>query len=195
MKFVAATGNAGKLAEIARITASLGQEVVSLSSLGLSAEVEETGSTFAENALLKARAACLESGLAAIADDSGLCVDALAGAPGVYTARYAGPHGDDDANMTKLLRELQGVPQEKRTARFVSAVALVFPSGEEQVFLGECPGYIGTERRGAGGFGYDPVFYVNGKSYAEMTDCEKDGLSHRAAALEKLGRWLADNPR
>ena len=119
----------------------------------------------------------------------------MAGAPGVYTARYAGPHGDDDANMTKLLRELQGVPKEKRTARFVSAVALVFPSGEEQVFLGECPGYIGAERRGAGGFGYDPVFYVNGKSYAEMTDCEKDGLSHRAAALEKLGRWLADNPR
>ena len=131
-----------------------------------------------------------------IADDSGLCVDYLAGAPGVYSARFAGEHGNDDKNINKLLRLLSGVPKKDRGAKFVSVVCCAFPNGDVISARGECLGRIGFERRGSGGFGYDPVFYVGDKSFSELLPEEKDALSHRSAALknlaEKLSEYYAD---
>lgn len=193
MEWVAATNNKHKLAEIQRILDSFGYHVMSLAEMGINVDVEETGNTFAENALLKAKAICQLTGKPTIADDSGLCVDALQGAPGVYSARYAGEHGDDKANNTKLLNEMKSIPTEERDAQFVSAVAVVWPNGKQEVFEGICAGVIGLEEKGTNGFGYDPLFYVGEKTYAEMTDGEKDAISHRAKALQKLREYLEEN--
>ncbi len=184
MKFVMATHNTKKLKELARILAPLGMNVVSEGDLPFDfPDVEETGATFAENALLKARSACTISGLPAVADDSGLCVDALDGAPGVYSARYGGEHGKDAVNNQLLLRNLEGVPKEKRTAHFVSCVACVFPDGRSFTVEGRCDGIIGDAPKGENGFGYDPLFLVGEKSFAQLSAEEKDAISHRGRAL------------
>lgn len=198
MQYIVATHNAKKLKELARILQPLGIEAVTGDDLGLQlTEAEETGDTFEENARLKAELACRESGLPAIADDSGLMVDALDGAPGVYSARYAGEGASDDDRNDKLLAQLRGVPEEKRTAQFVSAVCCIFPNGDMVTARGECPGRIAFAPAGKGGFGYDPLFVVEGgKTYAELTAEEKDALSHRGNALrlfrERLSAYLKE---
>ena len=204
MKICAATGNPGKLAELRRILEAGGHEVVSQKELGLDLEPDETGTTFAENAKIKAEALCRASGLPTVADDSGLCVEALDGAPGVYSARFCGHHGDDEANNDKLLAEMAGVPAGKRGAKFVSAVCLMLPDGRTLTCLGECPGNVAFERlAGDYGFGYDPLFIpdecgtpegkrpnAEGRSYAQLTPGEKDAISHRGRALEQLEAQL-----
>ena len=188
---VVATGNAHKLVEIEQILgrALPGTRFVAVSQLGDFEDPEETGETFAENALIKARAAVAETGLAAVADDSGLVVDALDGEPGVWSARYAGVHGDDAANNAKLLRNLEGVASDARTARFMSVVALVRPDGSELLGEGACEGEIGFAPRGDGGFGYDPLFLPRdtpGRTMAELSPDEKNAISHRFHALTRL---------
>ena len=170
-------------------------------------ETRETGATFAENALIKAETICRASGLPTIADDSGLCVDALGGAPGVYSARYCGRHGDDEANNDKLLDAMQAVPAGQRGAKFVSAVCFILPDGRHLTCMGECPGSIAFERLcGDYGFGYDPLFIpahcgvgkhekrpnTEGRSYAQLTPDEKDAISHRGNALAELEKELPD---
>lgn len=190
MKFIIATHNKKKLAEMERILNPLGIEV----STAQLQEVDETGTTFAENAYLKANAACKETGLPAIADDSGLAVDALNGAPGVYSARYAGEHATDIQKMEKLLHELKNVPKEKRTARFVCSICCVFPNGERITAEANCEGTIAFELTGDGGFGYDPIFLVGEQSFGQLSDEEKDRISHRGKALmlfsQKLQEYL-----
>ena len=205
MKICAATGNPGKLRELRRILEAQGHQVLSQKELGLDLDPEETGSTFAENAAIKATAFAAASRLPTVADDSGLCVDALGGAPGVYSARYCGRHGDDEANNDKLLRVMQDLPAEKRGARFVSAVCLMMPDGRALTCMGECPGHVAFARQpGDYGFGYDPLFIPDergvpggGKrpntehdSYAQLTPEEKDAISHRGRALEELEKRL-----
>lgn len=192
---VLASSNPGKLRELqALLPADI--EVVSATDAGVVLP-PETGSTFAENALLKARAAAEQAGMIAIADDSGLEVDALGGEPGVHSARYAGPQASDADNIALLLKRLEGVPTERRTARFRSVVALVAPDGCEFLGEGVLEGQIVVEPRGSGGFGYDPVFQPLGESrtIAEMTLEEKNRVSHRAQALrqavEALHAWLS----
>ena len=153
-------------------------------------EVEETGKTFEENAMLKAVSGCVDSMMPCIADDSGLCVDALDGAPGVLSARFLGEETPYPEKIARLVELLKDVPEEKRTARFVSAVACVFPDGRRFTVRGECEGKIGFAPRGNGGFGYDPVFFVGEKSFAELTPEEKDAVSHRGNALRKLREEL-----
>ena len=182
MKLIVATNNPHKLVEFGRILAPLGIEVHSQKEYCPDLDVEETGTTFAENARLKAEAVYRATGLTAVADDSGLCVDALGGAPGVYSARYAGEHATDAQRIEKLLEEMKDVPEEKRTGRFVSAICCIGPDLLVEC-EGVCEGVIGYECRGEGGFGYDPVFYVEGRSYSEMTGEEKDAVSHRGRAL------------
>jgi XTP/dITP diphosphohydrolase len=184
-KIVMASGNAGKIREIAKLLGGLGIEVVAQSDLGV-VDAEETGTTFKENSLLKARHAAAATGLPAIADDSGLSVDALDGAPGVYSARYAGPHGDDEANNDKLLQELAGV--DKRGAAFHCVATFVENDGGALLADGEWRGEILHERRGVGGFGYDPLFLVPdcNCSSAELTAEQKNARSHRGQALRKL---------
>ena len=157
------------------------------------ADVEETGATLAENALLKARALCSATGLAAIADDTGLEVDAIGGAPGVHTSRYAGPHASYADNVAKLLRELRDVPAGRRAARFRTVAVAVWPDGREQIAEGSVTGVIAGEARGKGGFGYDPVFVPvegDGRTFAEMTAAEKHALSHRGRAFAALAGAL-----
>lgn len=191
MDFLIATHNMKKRDELQRILSPLGVHVLTADEAGVDlTDVEETGTTFEENALLKARSGCKEGKMPCIADDSGLCVDALDGAPGVYSARFAGEHGNDDKNNQKLLSLLSDVPPEKRTARFVSTVACVFPDGRELVVRGECEGKIGYEKRGENGFGYDPLFYVGERTFAEFTPEEKDAVSHRGNALRALCKAL-----
>lgn len=186
-KILIATHNKHKLAEMERILVPMGYEVVTDTDIGISlTDVEETGTTFIENARIKAESGCKESGLICIADDSGLAVDALGGAPGVYSARYSGLHGDDEANIVKLLNELKGVPDEERTARFMCSICVTFPDGTEVTAEGKCEGKIGYEKRGENGFGYDPVFMVGDKSFAELSADEKDAISHRGNALKAL---------
>lgn len=188
MKFVIATHNKHKLQELQRILTPLGIEAITADL----SEVEETGTTFAENACLKAKAACEETGLPAVADDSGLEVDALDGRPGVYSARYAGEGATDAQRIEKLLGELAEVPAEKRTARFVSSICCVFPNGDILRAEGECPGFIAFAPAGEDGFGYDPVFLCGEKTFAQMTAAEKDAVSHRGKALEKFNLVLKD---
>ncbi|MCI7333475.1 MAG: XTP/dITP diphosphatase [Oscillospiraceae bacterium] len=193
MKFIIATHNMKKQAEMQRILSPLGVEVLTAEMAGVTlTDVEETGATFEENAVLKAENGCRESGLPCIADDSGLSVDFLGGEPGVYSARYSGTHGDDEANIQKLLKKLEGVPEEKRTARFVSVVCVCFPDGRELTVDGKCEGKIGFEKHGDNGFGYDPVFMVGKKSFAELSADEKDKISHRGNALRRLVRILPE---
>lgn len=195
MKLVLASKNQHKLVEMQTILGQLGLEVVLEQDVGVDVDVEETGTTFLENALLKAEAVCAASGMAAIADDSGLVVDALDGAPGVYSARYGGKHSD--AERTALLLEnMAQVPEEKRTARFVSAIACALPDGRVVTAQGSCEGVILFETRGNNGFGYDPIFYVPqlGKTFAEADSSEKNALSHRGKALnEFLKAWKENN--
>lgn len=193
MQFIIATGNAHKLLELERILAPLGIDAVSTKTLGISLDdVEETGETFEENAYIKAKAACDKTGLPAVADDSGLCVDALNGQPGVYSARYAGENATDGDRIEKLLENLQDVSKEHRTARFVSAVCCVWPDGDTLTLRGECEGVIGFEPLGENGFGYDPIFMVGEKSFAQLTAEEKDAISHRGNALKKLQQALQE---
>lgn len=191
MDFLIATHNLKKRDELQRILSPLGIHVLTADEAGVDlTDVEETGTTFEENALLKARSGAKEGNMPCIADDSGLCVDALDGAPGVYSARYAGEHGNDAKNNEKLLKALSDVPPEKRTAQFVSCVACVFPDGRELTVQGEVKGVIGYEPKGENGFGYDPLFYVGERSFAQFTSAEKDAVSHRGNALRGLAKEL-----
>lgn len=191
MDFLIATHNLKKRDELQRILSPLGIHVLTADEAGVDlTDVEETGTTFEENALLKARSGAKEGNMPCIADDSGLCVDALDGAPGVYSARYAGEHGNDAKNNEKLLEALSDVPPEKRTAQFVSCVACVFPDGRELTVQGEVKGVIGYEPKGENGFGYDPLFYVGERSFAQFTSAEKDAVSHRGNALRGLAKEL-----
>ena len=191
MDFILATNNMKKLAEMQRILSPLGINVVTAKMLGKQLEdVEEDGRTFEDNAKLKARAACKEMNMPAIADDSGLCVDYLDGAPGIFSARFAGEHGNDEKNNDLLLEKLDGVPLEKRTAHYVCAICCTFPDGREIVVRGECNGVIGFERDGHEGFGYDPLFLVDGKAFGRYTAEEKDRISHRGNALRLLTKEL-----
>ncbi len=191
MEFVIATQNKGKLAEMRRILEPLGHRVLSAKEAGFTQDVEETGTTFAENAALKAIAVAQAVKKPVIADDSGLMVDALGGAPGVYSARYAGEGATDRQRWEKLLWELEGVPQEKRTAKFCCAIVLALPGQPPVTFYGECPGYIGPEPLGQDGFGYDPVFYLNETtSFATLSGEEKDQISHRGKAMAQLEEYL-----
>ena len=191
MKFILATKNPKKLKELQRILEPLGCEVICERDLPSPLdEVVEDADTFEGNALLKARSAMKITGLAAIADDSGLCVDALNGAPGVYSARYAGEEHDDRKNNEKLLSALKGVPQKKRTARFVSAVAVVFPNGVDFTVRGECNGYIAEEKQGHNGFGYDPLFISEKGCFGSLSDEDKDSVSHIGKSLRKMAEKL-----
>lgn len=193
MKYIIATHNAHKLIEISRILEPLGIEAVTDRDLGIELpEVEETGTTFAENAYIKAAAACEFAGLPAIADDSGLAVDALDGAPGVYSARYAGEDATDEQRNEKLLEALRDVPQGKRQAQFVSAVCCVFPNGDTLRTEGVVHGEISFAPAGENGFGYDPLFLVGDRTTAEMSPAEKDAISHRGRALEAFSEKLKD---
>lgn len=179
--------------ELKRILSGVDRiELVGLDAFPDAPEVEETGKTFEENAILKAKAISRYAKTWALADDSGLEVDALKGAPGVLSARYAGPDANDQKIVEKLLRELNGVPPEKRTARFRAVIALATPCGDTRTFSGKVEGRIGTEPKGKMGFGYDPVFYPEGhqRTFAQMSPEEKDSMSHRARALEKLKAYF-----
>lgn len=188
-KILFATGNRDKADELRAILTDY--EIVIPADIGLNGDVEENGTSFEENALIKARAAHKGCALVCVADDSGVCVDALDGAPGIYSARYSG--GDYLDNNVKLLAALKGLPWEKRTAQFVSAAAAVFPDGREAAVSGIVPGHICEKADGEGGFGYDPLFWCDeaGKTYAAMTTAEKNMLSHRKLAFEKLKPVLA----
>ena len=193
MRAVLASKNAHKLKEIAKITEQFGMELVLQSELGLDLDPEENGSTFEENSLIKAKAVMEAAGMTAIADDSGLMVDALGGEPGIYSARYGGECCKNDKERYEyLLRKLDNVPDEQRTAKFVSVITLIHPDGSTVVARGECPGRILREARGENGFGYDPVFFVeeDGKTMAEMSAERKNEISHRARALQALARKL-----
>lgn len=193
-KFVLATHNPGKLKEMSAVLNGLGIEVVSPADLGLQIAVEETGETFAENAMLKAKAVCAAAKLPAIADDSGLCVDALNGGPGVYSARYGGEELDDRGRMMLLLNTMRGMPT--RSAHFTCAIACAFPNGDTLTAEGQCAGTIAYAPMGTDGFGYDPVFMVpdKAKTFAQMDPEEKNAISHRGKALkdfsEKLETYL-----
>ena len=211
MKIIFATGNAGKLREAAEV---LGPEyeIVSPASLGITEDIPETGSTLQENSLQKARYLFERTGLPCFADDTGLEVDALGGAPGIYSARYAGPGHDHDANMAKLLKELQllEIPRQARNdykdarndywdegvsrrARFRTVVTLILADGEPHFFEGTCEGSIATARGGNGGFGYDPVFLPDaypGRTLAEVSEEEKNAVSHRGRAIRAMADWL-----
>ena len=192
MKFVLASKNKKKLVEMNAILSQLGIEVCSEADAGVDVEVEETGTTFEENSLLKARAVMEASGLPAVADDSGLCVDALNGAPGVYSARYGGPELDDTGRYRLLLENLRG--QSPRTAKFVSVITCCFPNGDVLTARGECPGTIAFAPMGEGGFGYDPVFFLpeKKKTFAQLTAEEKNAISHRGKALETFRARLEE---
>lgn len=193
MELVIASKNPGKIREIRGVLALSGLELLTFEDLADWLEPEETGSTFEQNAAIKARTLVEIFGRAALADDSGLVVEALGGRPGVHSSRYAGEEGDADRNMARLLDELEGVPAERRAAKFVCVAFLAFPGGESLVTSGECPGRILTERRGAGGFGYDPVFLPEGydQSMAELSLDEKNSISHRGKALRAMREQLA----
>ena len=185
-KFVLASHNPGKIKEMSAILAQFGVEVVSPKELGITVDVEETGTTFAENAMLKAKTICAASGLPAIADDSGLCVDALNGGPGVYSARYGGEGLDDRGRYMLLLNNMRG--QTTRAAHFACAIACAFPNGDTLTAEGRCDGTIAFAPMGEGGFGYDPVFFVpeKAKTFGQLTAEEKSAISHRGRALESF---------
>lgn len=180
MKLLLATGNMGKLREFRRMFPD--DTILSTKDVGVSLDVEENGKTFAENAAIKARALFELTGIPTIADDSGIVIDAMNGFPGVYSARYA----SEDVCCEKVLDYLAGVPAEKRSARYVCSICFVKARGEEYTVDGTCEGAIGFGKSGSRGFGYDPIFYVGRQSMAQMTDEEKDAISHRGVALRKL---------
>lgn len=194
MKIFIATKNQKKLIELTRILTPFGFEVLSEKDLDSPLEeIEETGTTFRENALLKAKAGLLRTGYISVADDSGICVDYLNGAPGIFSARYSG--GNDEDNNNKLLNELEGVPLDKRGAHYTAAIACVFPDGREFTVEGKCYGKIAFERQaGNGGFGYDPLFISEKGPFSQLTAEEKDSISHRGQALrlfkEELKKYI-----
>lgn len=205
MDFILATNNMKKLAEMQRILSPLGINVVTAKMLGIDLpDVVEDGDTFEANAKIKALSACEITGLPAIADDSGLCVDYISGAPGIYSARFANiydkngknidneKNANDEDNNNLLLEILDGVDEKKRTAYYVCAICCVFPDGKEVTVRGECHGIIGFERDGNAGFGYDPLFIVNGKSFGRYEGEEKDKISHRGNALRALTEKLKE---
>ncbi len=187
-----ATKNKGKVKDFEPFFKKLNMDIKSLLDIKEDIHIEETGNTFEENALIKARIVCDKIKKPVLADDSGLEVDVLNKAPGIYSARYAGTQGDDLKNNLKLLDDLKGIPYEKRTARFVCVLALVYPTGKEIVVRGTCEGLIIDEMRGSNGFGYDPLFYIPhlNKTYAELKKYEKMAISHRGDALRKLEKEL-----
>jgi XTP/dITP diphosphohydrolase len=195
MRIVLASGNAGKVVELEQLLAGTGVQLVPQTSLGVS-DANETGLTFVENALIKARHAARATGLPALADDSGICVDALDGAPGLYAARYSGVHGDSAANNARLLRELDGVPMEKRTAYFIAVLVLLRHADDPAPLIaeGRWHGRILEAPRGAGGFGYDPLFLPDGSDLgaAEIEPALKNRLSHRGQALDVLKARFAE---
>lgn len=191
MKFIIATNNPKKLIELERILKPLGIDAVSAKEAGVVLDdVEETGTTFAENAFLKADAAYKKTGMPSVADDSGLSVDALNGRPGVYSARYAGENATDKDRYTKLLGEMKDIPEAERTAHFTSAICCILSDGSKIEVEGRCDGRIAFEPSGDGGFGYDPVFLYGERSYAQLTAEEKDKVSHRGKSLRKLQEEL-----
>lgn len=198
MDYIIATHNMKKRDELQRILSPLGIRVLLAEEAGIElTDVEETGTTFEENAFLKADSGCKESGMPCIADDSGLAVDYLDGAPGVYSARYAGEHGNDDANNKKLLNALEGLEPQDRGAAYVSVVCCVYPDGKKLMARGECRGTIGFNEIGDGGFGYDPLFFpveYNGeKTMAQLTAEEKDAISHRGKAVREIAAQIGEN--
>lgn len=197
-QIIFATGNTGKMREIRSILADLGVPVLSMKEAGIQADIEENGTSFEENALIKARAvaAAVEAeGSVILADDSGLEIDALNGEPGIYSARYLGEDTPYDVKNRELICRLEGVPEDRRTARFVCAIAAVLADGREFTVRGVIEGRIGYEQKGQGGFGYDPIFYVPeyGKTTAEMSPEEKNLISHRGKALMLMKEVLKDN--
>ncbi|MBQ2904883.1 MAG: RdgB/HAM1 family non-canonical purine NTP pyrophosphatase [Clostridia bacterium] len=197
MDYLIATHNMKKRDEMQRILAPLGIRVLLAEEAGIDlTDAEETGTTFEENAFIKAESGCRESGMPCIADDSGLAVDFLDGAPGVYSARYAGEHGDDDANNKKLLKALENVEPAGRGAAYVSVACCVYPDGRKLIARGECRGTIGYEEIGSGGFGYDPLFlpveYGGEKTMAQLTAEEKDAISHRGKSVRLLAEQIEE---
>lgn len=192
-RIVLATKNKGKIKEMRELLAPMNIEVLSLADFSPVDDAEENGATFAENAMLKARYYFAHTGTPCLADDSGLEVDALGGRPGVYSARYSGEDATDAANNAKVLREMEGIEKDKRTARFRCAMALV-GEGIELTTDGTCEGALLTEERGQGGFGYDPIFYVPkfDRTLAEMSSEEKNSISHRGAAVRKMADLIAE---
>lgn len=191
-KIVFATGNAGKMREIKEILSDTDWEVVSMKEIGADVEIEEDGTTFEENAAIKARAVAAVCGEIVLADDSGLEVDALNKEPGIYSARYMGEDTPYAVKNANIINRLEGIPEESRTARFVCAIAAVFPDGKEIITHGEIEGRIDYEEKGKNGFGYDPIFYVPefGRTTAELSDLEKNSISHRGKALRKMKEEL-----
>ncbi len=192
-RIIFATGNAGKMREIREILADFGAEILSMKEAGISTDAEENGASYEENALIKARAVAEKAGDAVVlADDSGLEIDALGGEPGIYSARYLGEDTSYRVKNANLIERLAGVPEEKRTARFVCAIAAVLPDGRELVTKAAVEGRIGYEEKGEGGFGYDPIFYVPefGRTTAELSEEEKNQISHRGKALRLMKEEL-----
>ena len=191
-KIVAATGNKGKLQEFREILSDF--EIVSMKDLGINVDIEETGETFRDNAYIKAEAISKLVKLPVLSDDSGLCVDALSGRPGVFSARFAGEDANDEKNIEKLLFELKDVPYENRTARFLSVICIIFPDGKAVYGEGKCEGTILYEKKGENGFGYDPVFFVPelNKTFAEANSDEKNSISHRRKALDDVSKKLKE---
>ena len=193
MKLFIATKNQHKVTEFKRILEPIGIEIICESDLSFPLEeVEENGLTFEENAFIKAEAAMKVTGLPSVADDSGLCVDFLGGAPGIYSARYAGEPTDNDKNNKKLLDALSGVKEEERTAKFVCSIACIFPNGQKLSAYGECKGKIAEKPQGSNGFGYDPLFISEIGNFGELSDSEKDSVSHRGNALKAFYKKLSD---
>ena len=192
MKIFIATKNQKKLKELKRILIPMGFEVLCEADLDLPfKDAIEDGTTFEENALIKAKSGLSQTGLISVADDSGICVDYLNGRPGIFSARYSGEHGNDEMNNDKLLEELSGVPMEKRTAYYVAAIACVFPDGRNFTVRGECHGHIAYCRQtGNGGFGYDPLFISENGPFSQLTDEQKDAISHRGKALKLFAKEL-----
>lgn len=190
MRLLAATGNRHKLEEFARILGPLGVEIVSPEEVGAHLAVEENGATFAENARIKARALFAATGIPTMADDSGLCVDALDGRPGIHSARYMGENTPHSKKIAGLLRELEDVPAQRRTARFVAAICCILDQETELVCEGVCQGSIATAPSGDGGFGYDPIFLVGDCSFGQLPPDQKDEQSHRGRALRQLAALL-----
>lgn len=190
---VIATKNKGKAKDFEALFGPFGYEVVTMFDVAPDVEIEETGTTFEENAILKAETLANMLGQIVIADDSGLAIDALNGEPGVYSARYAGDH-DDESNMVKVLENMKDVPEEQRTARFCCALAIAGPNMVTKTVFGTCEGVIAHEKKGTNGFGYDPIFYVPAleKHMAELSAEEKGAISHRGNAIRKLALQLAE---
>lgn len=193
-KIIIATKNKGKTTEFRKLLAECGFEIFSMAEVGCNIEIDETGMSFQENAILKAEAVSEATGEITIADDSGLMVEFLNGAPGIYSARFAGNDAGDDANNKKLLNLMDGIPVDGRSARFYCAIAICDPQKGTEVVTGACNGHIGYAPKGGNGFGYDPLFIsdILGKTFAEMDDSDKNTISHRAIASKKLLKLIEE---